>query len=364
MLLADHTGSGVLKCWGRGALLGLGSNNSRGHAEDASVEGTPVVELNGMAVALSLGSTHTCAVLQDRSLKCWGENSYGQLGYGDVILRGDGPDEMGAHLPVIDLGGGRVFEVATGDEITCALLEASTDPTLEVKCWGRNRYRPTENDPWVGLLGLGDTEHRGDEPLEMGDNLTALELGGEPRAITCGRHYSCALLMDGILKCWGYVPELRVHRLPSSRIPSRISAAWVVFGRTQGSPKSDVKPQNAARAFAVDPGNALRASPAKGLPHDVRGSVCLWMNPAEPLVCARHRYIPLQRGAYEVSPGIRLGDHDRYNYFGALGVEGHQGSDMGFNLAAVDLGVGRTAYKVPSPSCTSCTIFSMHASVS
>ena len=52
MLLADHTGSGVLKCWGRGALLGLGSNNSRGHAEDASVEGTPVVELNGMAVAL------------------------------------------------------------------------------------------------------------------------------------------------------------------------------------------------------------------------------------------------------------------------------------------------------------------------
>src|SRR5688572_22082924 len=56
-----------------------------------------------------------------------------------------------------------------------------------------------------GQLGLGDTDPRGTNTAEMGDNLPAVELGSSqvPVAIALGGAHACALLSDGSLKCWG-----------------------------------------------------------------------------------------------------------------------------------------------------------------
>jgi hypothetical protein len=60
------------------------------------------------------------------SVKCWGQNYHGQLGYGDKRYRGDDAGEMGENLPVVDLlGGGKVtkaFEIYTGSAHACAQL--------------------------------------------------------------------------------------------------------------------------------------------------------------------------------------------------------------------------------------------------
>ena len=56
------------------------------------------------AVALALGYGHSCALLDDASVKCWGYNSRGQLGLGDTLDRGDDGGEMGASLPSVPLG--------------------------------------------------------------------------------------------------------------------------------------------------------------------------------------------------------------------------------------------------------------------
>jgi E3 ubiquitin-protein ligase HERC3 len=55
------------------------------------------------ALQLSAGSSHTCARLDDGSVKCWGQSNFGQLGLGNTQSRGDGPGEMGAALPVVPL---------------------------------------------------------------------------------------------------------------------------------------------------------------------------------------------------------------------------------------------------------------------
>jgi LPXTG-motif cell wall-anchored protein len=118
----------------------------------------PVVDLGSgvTATAISTGNSHTCALLSSGAVKCWGYNDNGQLGLGDTNKRGDGPGEMGAALPVVDLGSGvTVTAISTGDEHTCALSSGA------VKCWGANGY---------GQLGLGDTNKRGDG-FEMGDYL-------------------------------------------------------------------------------------------------------------------------------------------------------------------------------------------------
>jgi alpha-tubulin suppressor-like RCC1 family protein len=114
-------------------------------------------------------------MLNTGDVKCWGDNTQGALGLGDTNARGDGPNEMGANLPKVDLGSGlTATALAAGNLFNCAILN-----TNQVKCWGSNNF---------GQLGLGDTLDRGDNPNEMGSNLAPVNLGTglTPTAITAG----------------------------------------------------------------------------------------------------------------------------------------------------------------------------------
>jgi cysteine-rich repeat protein len=188
--------NGAVKCWGGNyaGVLGLGDRFPRGRRPGELGDSLPVVPLGTgrTAVALATGGAHTCAILDDGAVKCWGANYYGQLGLGDADDRGDGPDEMGDRLPPVDLGTGRrALSISTGSSHTCAVLDDST-----VKCWGAN---------WEGRLGLGDENHRGDGPGEMGDALPRVDLGAgrTALAVRVAGFRSCAVLDNGALKCWG-----------------------------------------------------------------------------------------------------------------------------------------------------------------
>jgi alpha-tubulin suppressor-like RCC1 family protein len=156
----------------------------------------PAVELgtDKTALAVTTGVDHTCALLNDGSVKCWGLNNSGQLGLGDTDPRGDQPNEMGDNLPVVSLGKDKsATAISAGQQgHSCVILSDAS-----VKCWGYAAY---------GQLGLGDVEDRGGAPGEMGDSLPAVSLGTEKTAvaITTGALHVCAILNDASVKCWGY----------------------------------------------------------------------------------------------------------------------------------------------------------------
>jgi alpha-tubulin suppressor-like RCC1 family protein len=73
---ADHTcvlrQTGAVSCWGKGVALGDGIGNNRSTPADvAGLSGT-------VALDAHLGN-HSCAIVSDRSVKCWGDNSVGQV---------------------------------------------------------------------------------------------------------------------------------------------------------------------------------------------------------------------------------------------------------------------------------------------
>ena len=193
-LLDDAT----IKCFGEGDAGRLGRGSTADVGRTAASMGSALLPINlgagRTAKAIATGAAHTCALLDDDSVKCWGANDDGQLGLGDIDARGDDLNEMGDNLPTVSLGlpsGVRVTAIAAGDAHTCALLSNGT-----VKCWGFG-----EN----GRLGSGDDASRGDEADEMGAALPVVDVGSgrTVKAITAGAAHTCALRDTNDVVCWG-----------------------------------------------------------------------------------------------------------------------------------------------------------------
>jgi alpha-tubulin suppressor-like RCC1 family protein len=123
-------------------------------------------------VALTSGRWHTCVLLRDRSVRCWGWNYDGQLGDG---TRGD------RRAPIVVTGVSDVEEVHAQWDFTCARTTRGT-----VACWGENEH---------GQLGLGDRHARAEPTV-----VTGL---GPVRGLALGDTHACALDRAGAVRCWG-----------------------------------------------------------------------------------------------------------------------------------------------------------------
>lgn len=173
---------GVGSLGGSDPVAGAGSGAFGGGGSSGGASGSGGVLLH--AVAIAVGPTNTCALLNSKAVRCWGGGFFGQNGYGNTDNIGD--NETPASAGDIDLGG-PVKQVAVGDAHACALLEDGA-----VRCWGQGRY---------GKLGYGNTNNIGDDetPASAGD----VNVGGKVVQLSMGRDHSCALLDTGAVRCWG-----------------------------------------------------------------------------------------------------------------------------------------------------------------
>lgn len=194
--------NGDLKCWGSNEFGKLGNGSAMDtdvglQATDMGDHLLPIALGAGRtATAVGLGGNHTCAVLDNGDVKCWGSNAFGQLGQDNDI------DYRTPPAAAINLGG-KAIAVSAGDaNTTCALLADGTG-----KCWGVTDY---------GALSVAIDKDLGQAPrnaghyeigdyagemallpaLSFGPGLTAKQLGA-------GFESSCALLSNNLVKCWG-----------------------------------------------------------------------------------------------------------------------------------------------------------------
>ncbi len=145
---------GYVRCFGYNGDGGMGHGFvSDDRTWDASVWGA--LHFDWPAVALAMGGAHTCVQLQNVETRCWGINTWGQLGLGTTTTVGD--DEEFSLVPAIDFGTDALGHtihatvLATGSAHTCAFLS-----TGELRCWGDNTS---------GQLGLGCSTPASATPL-------------------------------------------------------------------------------------------------------------------------------------------------------------------------------------------------------
>jgi cysteine-rich repeat protein len=298
---------------------------------------------------LSVGVHHACAVMSDGAVKCWGSNDWGKLGNGTMWAHwGDEPGETAQNAPAADLGPGqKAVSVAAGAHHTCALLE-----TGRVKCWGLNG---------TGFLGTGDTLQRSAPPADPVDLGTHGD--GSPyvaKSISVGQEFSCAVLDDDTVKCWGdnrfgqlgvgdtnntNAPTLPVRFPDGTALRARalVTGEWHACAITLGG---DVTCWGADYGV-LGQGTDIYNVPNPGIPTRLGfGLKALELSRAN----AAHTCAVLDDG------NTKCWGNGGY---GQLGVgdssnRGKRPSEMGDNLPAVDFGTGRMAYELATGGAHTC----------
>jgi alpha-tubulin suppressor-like RCC1 family protein len=163
------TAKGAAKCWGNNSWGELGDNTANGSARPVGVHG-----LAKGVKQISAGYTSTCAVTGKGAAKCWGSNLYGQLGDDSTTTTRKPVDVYGL--------GSHIKSVKAGGYHACALTTAGG-----VLCWGMN-----------------DEGQLGDNSTTSSLKPVAVATSDKLRVITAGFEHSCAMTAQRAITCWGY----------------------------------------------------------------------------------------------------------------------------------------------------------------
>ncbi|MFO0631105.1 MAG: hypothetical protein U0325_36515, partial [Polyangiales bacterium] len=170
---------GAVRCWGSNAS---GQRGDGPTPSGATCSGPDEIPMDGAAVEVAAGRNHTCARLQGGDVRCWGSNGSGQLGNGTTSRE---PARSPVTVTVLPGPTNPVVQLVAGSVHTCARLQNGA-----VRCWGANDS---------GQLGNASAS-----PMSAAD-VTGLSDAMNPVVqIAAGSEHTCARLQNGEVWCWGH----------------------------------------------------------------------------------------------------------------------------------------------------------------
>jgi alpha-tubulin suppressor-like RCC1 family protein len=184
------TGQNRVRCWGDNQFGQLGYGNAIDVGDAPTrlpyTAGDVPLPATDPVLQLVAGNNHTCVLSQSGLVYCWGDNQFGQLGYNRTDNLGDG--EAVTSFGYVTLGD-LATRISAGGDHTCAILSSGA-----LRCWGRNN---------AGQLGRGNTANIGDNETVYSAGNVDLGTGVTVQDLALGDSHTCALLTTGAVRCWG-----------------------------------------------------------------------------------------------------------------------------------------------------------------
>ncbi len=165
--------TGAVSCWGANNRGQIGQPRSASPASATPLDVGGIVN----AAAIAAGGDSTCAALRDGTVRCWGNNTFGELG------SGPGPDggiETLSETPVAVTG------VSGASGVSMGVVHACAWGSTQSWCWGFNGF---------AQLGRGAATMRGELPGAITGIAAAQGIGS-------GYSHACSFDPTG-LRCWG-----------------------------------------------------------------------------------------------------------------------------------------------------------------
>ena len=290
------TSGGGIKCWGANNHGQLGNNSTAPSGVPVDVTG-----LTSGVAAISASTSHTCALMGDGKVKCWGWNGNGQLGNNSTT---DSP------VPVEVSGLTGATALGAGDRHTCAAVPAAPF----VKCWGGN---------WNGQLGDNSTT-----PSPVPVDVSGLT--GQVISIDAGLMHTCAAMAAGGIQCWGFnaVGQLGDGSNTDRHVPVPVSGITAIAAVSTGYEHTCTALSTGAKCWGVNYDGELGNNSVTGsnVPVTVSGLTT--------------GITDISAGSYHTCAVVNGGAKCwGYNYFGQLGNNSTSGSWVPMNVNGLSSGV-------------------------
>jgi len=198
--------NGSVTCWGNNGSGQLGNNSAISSPIPVLAQNITGLIPASTAVIVSTGSFHTCALMGDSTVQCWGANSYGQLGTSSTTS---------SLIPVLVSGisgltpEATAINVSTGDSHTCVVMVNGS-----AQCWGYNSNGQLGNNSTTNSLAPGPVS-----------GITGFASATTAVNVSAGFEHSCAVMADGTATCWGRqrYGELGNNSINTSTVPVHVS---------------------------------------------------------------------------------------------------------------------------------------------
>jgi alpha-tubulin suppressor-like RCC1 family protein len=192
--------NGTVKCWGLNSSGQLGDGTTTNRKSPVTVKTSSTTTLSGV-IAISAGTSHTCALLSNGTARCWGAGGSGRLGNGSTSNHAYAVAVSG--VTTSTSVSARFTSISAGGAHTCARIANGT-----AKCWGAGGS---------GRLGNASTSSHS-TPVTVSSLSSVVQ-------ISAGGSHSCALISNGTAKCWGYdaYGQLGINSTSSKTTPVTVS---------------------------------------------------------------------------------------------------------------------------------------------